>query len=206
MEDSRRGRPLTGYGTLLSVDPGFIAAGEGANAFVSGGDGDDAKEGKEEREGGADVPPAEDYTEVGCVPGEEHLQSRLESQKSRGLRRVKTDVHVTSISSHVHSHIVHAVIHVRMIHCEFGYDAVRLWVIELIGVDAVDGNSSLRRSVRFQWKRKIDDLEMDSKTIIYIYRHVREHTAVGRLAQRPREQLHQSQRGMNRWCDGAMVP
>ncbi|KAM0137688.1 hypothetical protein ACHAP3_003917 [Botrytis cinerea] len=80
MEDSRRGRPLTGYGTLLSVDPGFIAAGEGANAFVSGGDGDDAKEGKEEREGGADVPPAEDYTEVGCVPGEEHLQSRLESQ------------------------------------------------------------------------------------------------------------------------------
>lgn len=146
----------SGYGTLLSVDPGFIAAGEGANAFVSGGDGDDAKEGKEEREGGADVPPAEDYTEVGCVPGEEH-------------------VHVTSISSHVHSHIVHAVIHVRMIHCEFGYDAVRLWVIELIGVDAVDGNSSLRRSVRFQWKRKIDDLEMDSKTIIYISPCTRAH-------------------------------
>ncbi|TGO42703.1 hypothetical protein BHYA_0006g01060 [Botrytis hyacinthi] len=67
MGESRKVRELTGYRALLSVDPGFIATGQGADAFVSGGDGDDANEGNEEGEGGADVPPAENYTQVKSI-------------------------------------------------------------------------------------------------------------------------------------------
>ncbi|TGO18144.1 hypothetical protein BTUL_0012g00890 [Botrytis tulipae] len=134
---------------LLSVDPGFIATGQGADAFVSGGDGDDANKGDEEGEGGADVPPAENYTEIVRVPGEEHLQLRLAIEKSRESSRLTTDVHVTSISSHIHSHIVHAVIHMRVIHCE-SECYVNLYIIESIDIDEVYGSSSLRRSVRFQ--------------------------------------------------------
>lgn len=74
---------------MLFVDPCFVAAGQRANAFVSGRDGDDANEGKEEGEGGADVPPAEDDTEVGGVPGEEHLQLRLVSDCE--IERAKGD-------------------------------------------------------------------------------------------------------------------
>lgn len=147
--ESRKVKELTGYRALLSVDPGFIATGQGADAFVSGGDGDDTDKRNEEREGGADVPPAENYTEVIGVPGEEHLQLRLAIEKSRESSRLTTDVHVTSISSHIHSHIVHAVIHMRMIHCESEcYN--NLYMIESIDISEVYGNSSLRRSVRFQ--------------------------------------------------------
>ena len=41
--------------------------------FVAGGEKGDGDEGDEEGEGRGDMPPVEDYAEVGCVPGEEHL-------------------------------------------------------------------------------------------------------------------------------------
>ncbi|TGO91659.1 hypothetical protein BPOR_0021g00040 [Botrytis porri] len=135
--------------SLLSVDPGFIATGQLANAFVSGGDGDDANERNEEGEGGSDVPPAEDYTEIFGVPGEEHLQLGLVIEKSRKCRRVKTHVHGTLIASHIHPHTMHAVIHMRMIHCEFQRYSI-LYIIELIAINEGDGDSSSRGSVRVQ--------------------------------------------------------
>lgn len=67
-------RALTCDGALLFLDPRFVAASERANRFVAGGDGDHAEQRDDEGEGGADVPPAEDDAQVGCVPGEEHLR------------------------------------------------------------------------------------------------------------------------------------
>jgi hypothetical protein len=60
---------LTGGIELAVGNPALEAAGYGSEAFVTGG------EGEEEAGRAADVPPAEDDTEVGGVPGEQHLRA-----------------------------------------------------------------------------------------------------------------------------------
>jgi len=69
---------------LCFRDEGLVAAGGRAQCFVERGDGYDREEGDYQASCGADVPPAEDYAEVLCVPGEEHLQFQ---QISWGLWR-----------------------------------------------------------------------------------------------------------------------
>lgn len=55
---------------------------------------------------------------------------------------LKTNVHVASISSHTHTHIMHAVIHMWMIHFEY-----RCYVaIEMIVIGKVDGKPGLNES------------------------------------------------------------
>jgi hypothetical protein len=66
---------LTGGIELAVGNPALEAAGYGSEAFVTGGEGHDGEEGEEEAGRAADVPPAEDDTEVGGVPGEQHLRA-----------------------------------------------------------------------------------------------------------------------------------
>lgn len=58
-------------GVGLLVAPAHLA-----HDLVAGGQGSDGDEGENEREGGVDVPLAEDDAEVGGVPCEKHLRFR----------------------------------------------------------------------------------------------------------------------------------
>ena len=65
---------LTRHGLQSRRSPRFILACEVAGELVAGAEGDDGEERPDQGEGVVDVPAAEDYAEVLCRPGEEHLE------------------------------------------------------------------------------------------------------------------------------------
>jgi hypothetical protein len=71
-----KGGRRTGHFLLSLRNPSLVASGHGSYGFISGCQSDDGKEGEDQPGRGADVPPAEDDTQVVGVPGEEHLGER----------------------------------------------------------------------------------------------------------------------------------
>lgn len=70
----RMGETRTANIRLAACNPALEAAGEGPEAFVTGGQGDDGDEGEEEAGCGPDVPPLEDDAEFRGIPRKEHLR------------------------------------------------------------------------------------------------------------------------------------